>query len=273
MNSQQQLADGVAVVTGAAGSMGRATAKALFDAGWTELLLSDLDRGVLEAVAGPLRESGAKVSVHAGDVAAEGYPGALIDALGGRPIGALVHMAGLGPHQGDPARVIGVNLVGTTRLVEAVRDHMAEGSAAVLIASNSAHFPYDPEAGKVFRAPLPAGGAQELVALAPTPEQAYPLSKLGVMALVRREAKAFGLRGSRLVSLSPGATDTNMFRFEEKLSTAGMVSSMLERAAIARLGRPEEIAAVAAFLCSPAASLIAGTDILVDGGQVAGLGF
>jgi NAD(P)-dependent dehydrogenase (short-subunit alcohol dehydrogenase family) len=64
-----------------------------------------------------------------------------------------------------------------------------------------------------------------------------------------------------------------MFRFEEKLSTAGMVDSMLDRAAVARLGRPEEIAAVAAFLCSPAASLIAGTDILVDGGQVAGLGF
>jgi NAD(P)-dependent dehydrogenase (short-subunit alcohol dehydrogenase family) len=93
------------------------------------------------------------------------------------------------------------------------------------------------------------------------------------MALVKREAKAFGMRGARLVSLSPGATDTNMFRFEEQISTAGVVVSMLERAAVSRLGRPEEIASVAAFLCSPAASFIAGTDILVDGGQVAGMGF
>ena len=271
--SKQQLADGLAVVTGAAGSMGRGTAKALVDAGWTELLLCDLDSEALGAAAAPLRQSGAKVSVYAGDVAAESYPAGLIAVLAGRPISAIVHMAGLGPHQGEPARVIAVNLVGTTRLVEAIRDHMAQGSAAVLIASNSAYFPHDPDAAKVFCAPLPAGGAQELASLAPTPEQAYPLSKLGVMALVKREAKSFGLRGSRLVSLSPGATDTNMFRFEEKQSTAGVVESMLQRAAVARLGRPEEIAAVAAFLCSPAASLIAGTDILVDGGQVAGLGF
>jgi NAD(P)-dependent dehydrogenase (short-subunit alcohol dehydrogenase family) len=59
-------------------------------------------------------------------------------------------------------------------------------------------------------------------------------------------------------------------------SMAGMVDAMLERAAVARLGQPKEIASVAAFLCSPAARLIAGTDMLVDGGaggQVAGLGF
>lgn len=271
--SQTARAKGVAVVTGAAGSMGKATARALFDAGWKNLLLSDLHEGAIEAVAASLRSEGASVSVYAGDVADPAYPAGLVAGLAGHPISAIVHMAGLGPNQGDPARVIDVNLGGTMRLVEAIRDHMAPGSAAVLIASNSAYFPKKPEAAAMVCGSLTADQLTDLHTIAPTPEEAYPLSKLGVMALVKREAKSFGLRGARLVSLSPGATDTNMFRFEEAQSTAGVVDQMLEKSAIGRLGRPDEIAAVAVFLCSPAASLIAGTDILVDGGQVAGMGF
>jgi NAD(P)-dependent dehydrogenase (short-subunit alcohol dehydrogenase family) len=270
---EQQLAKGVAIVTGAAGSMGRATVKALFKAGWSDLLICDLDGDALEEVATPLRQCGANVFVYAGDVAAKAFPQGLVAALDGRCIGAIVHMAGLGPHQGDPARVIDVNLGGASRLVAAIRDHMAEGSAAVLIASNSAYFPKKPEAAELFCSSLDEDELANLHLVAPTPEEAYPLSKLGVMALVKREAKAFGRRGARLISLSPGATDTNMFRFEAQKSTGDVVEAMLGRAAVARLGRPEEIASVAAFLCSPAASLIAGVDILVDGGQVAGMGF
>lgn len=270
---QKTRAKGVAVVTGAAGSMGKATAQALFDAGWKDLLLCDLHEDALEAVAAPLRSEGAAVTVFAGDVADPAYPAGLIAGLAGRPISAVVHMAGLGSNQGDPARVIDVNLGGTMRLVDAIRDHMAEGSAAVLIASNSAHFPNDSEAAALVRGNFTADQLPELQKAATTPQAAYPLSKLGVMALVKREAKSFGLKGARLVSLSPGATDTNMFRFEKTQSDAGIVEQMLDKSAIGRVGLPEEIASVAAFLCSPAASLIAGTDILVDGGQVAGMGF
>lgn len=269
----KELPKGVAVVTGAAGSMGKATARALFEGGWTELLLCDLDAAALEAVAEPLRAKGATATVYAGDVAAASYPAGLVAALEGRPIGAMAHMAGLSPHMAEPARVIDVNLCATARLVEAIRDRMAPGAAAVLIASNSAYFPKKAGAAEAFTRPIPSEGVAALALLAPTPEEAYPLSKLGVMALVKREAKSFGLRGARLVSLSPGATDTNMFRFEAEKSTAGVVAPMLEKAAVSRVGRPEEIASVVAFLCSPAASFIAGTDILVDGGQVAGLGF
>lgn len=271
--NHRACADGVAVVTGAAGSMGKATARALFEAGWKDLLLCDLDGDALEAVAAPLRGAGARVNIYAGDLADSAYANGLVSALGERPISAIVHMAGLGPNQGDPARVLEVNLAGTIRLVEAIRDHMAQGSAAVLIASNSAYFPKKPEVAALVNGPLSAEQVADLHRLAPTPQEAYPLSKLGVMALVKREAKSFGLKGARLVSLSPGATDTNMFRFESAQSSAGNVSKMLEKAAVARVGLPEEIASVAAFLCSPAASFIAGTDILVDGGQVAGLGF
>jgi NAD(P)-dependent dehydrogenase (short-subunit alcohol dehydrogenase family) len=271
--NQKARAEGVAVVTGAAGSMGQATARALFEAGWKDLLLCDLDAEALESVAAPLRQEGSQVGIYAGDVADVDYAAGLVSALSGRPISAIVHMAGLGPNQAEPARVLEVNLAGTIRLVTTIRDHMARGSAAVLISSNSAYFPNKPEVAELVTAPLLAEQVRDLHRVAPAPQEAYPLSKLGVMWLVKREAKAFGLKGARLVSLSPGATDTNMFRFEVTRSTGDNVQQMLDRAAVPRAGRPEEIASVAAFLCSPAASFIAGTDILVDGGQVAGLGF
>jgi NAD(P)-dependent dehydrogenase (short-subunit alcohol dehydrogenase family) len=271
--TQKGIATGVAVITGASGSMGQATARALFAMGWSDLLLCDLSEERLETVAGPLRAEGATVSLCAGDVAGPDYPARIVAALGGRQIAALVHTAGLGPHQGDPARVIDVNLGATGRLVGTIRGHMAPGSAAVLVASNSARFPNKPEAATAFTQPWPAEGLSALLPFAPSQVEAYPLSKLGIIALVRREAKAFGLHGARLVSLSPGATDTDMYHFEASAGTGDFAEAMIAQAGVPRLGKPEEIASVAAFLCSPAASFITGTDILVDGGQTAGMGF
>jgi NAD(P)-dependent dehydrogenase (short-subunit alcohol dehydrogenase family) len=84
-------AQGVAIVTGAAGGMGSATAKALFDAGWTELVICDLDAGKLDGVAAPLRAAGAKVDIVAGNVADPAFPGNVVASLRGRPISAIVH--------------------------------------------------------------------------------------------------------------------------------------------------------------------------------------
>ena len=131
--------------------------------------------------------------------------------------------------------------------------------------------PMPPEAAAAFTRPLPPEGTAALAAFAPVPEAAYPLSKLGVRALVKREARAFGARGARLVSLSPGAIDTPMSQGE--VFKSDVARRMIEEAAIPRMGRPEELAAVAVFLCSPAASFVTGCDVLVDGGQMAALGF
>jgi len=70
------------------------------------------------------------------------------------------------------------------------------------------------------------------------------------------------------VSISPGVIDTPMGRLEDanEPSMAGIVAG----SALAREGRPEEVAAVAAFLVSDAATFVTGTDVLVDGGAVAG---
>ena len=88
-------AKGVAVVTGGAGGMGSACAVKLAAEGWDELLLCDIHADRLEAVAAPLRASGASVEVLAGDLADPGFPASILAALAGRPISALIHTAGL----------------------------------------------------------------------------------------------------------------------------------------------------------------------------------
>lgn len=262
-------ADGIAVVTGAAGGMGSASARQLAEAGWEELLLCDISAQRLEAVAAPLRDAGAQVHVLAADLADAGFPAALIAALGGKAIGALIHTAGISPHMADAKRVLEVNLDATVRLVDAVRDHMAPGSAAVLFSSNSASMPMPPEAAAAFTAPLPALPSVDLLHFATRPELAYPLSKMAVRAIVRREAKSFGQRGARLVSLSPGVIDTPMTRGELKISE--FARRMVEDSPLARMGHADELAAVAVFLCSPAASFVTAVDWLVDGGHTSAL--
>lgn len=265
------LPQGVAVVTGAAGGMGSACARQMAEAGWNRLLLCDVSAERLEAVAGPLRDAGNVVDILAGDIADPAFPPKIVDALKGEPIAALIHTAGIAPMNQEPVRILSVNLDATTRLVEAMRDRMAQGSAAVLFASNSSYFPMPPEAAAIFTQPLPEGGAVSLAHLAPHAEMAYPLSKLGVRALVKREAKAFGERAVRLVSLSPGAIDTPM---TQGAQVAGpLAERMIFGSAIGRMGEADEVAAVAVFLCSPAARFVTGVDWLVDGGQTTAMGF
>jgi NAD(P)-dependent dehydrogenase (short-subunit alcohol dehydrogenase family) len=268
---QRNHAKGIAVVTGATGGMGSASARALAEAGYEDLLLCDIDNARLEEVAGFLRQRGVKVDTLAGSISAADFPGRLVEALDGREISAVVHTAGIGPRGGDPATILDINLAASIRLVDAIRAHMADGSAAVLIASNSAYFPLPPEAATACREATTADSVAALASYCPDGIVAYPLSKYGVMQLVKREARAFGARGSRIVSISPGATDTAMVASERAHSPN--LDNMLKGQPVARIAQPEEMASVATFLCSPGASFITATDILVDGGMVSSLGF
>lgn len=267
--SGMELPKGVAIVTGAAGGMGSAVARQLAQAGWHELLLCDLHAERLEAVAADLQAAGNQVDCVAGDVADPAWPAKILAALGDRPIAALVHTAGISPLQGTPERILAVNLDASVRLVDAVRDRMAPGSAAVLFASNSSYFPMPAEAAAAFTQALPAEGALGLLPFVPDSNAAYVLSKLGVRALVKREAKSFGARGARLVSMSPGAIDTPMTQGQ----SFTFAQRMVDASASGRMGTPDELAAVALFLCSPAASFVTAVDWLVDGGHTAGMGF
>lgn len=265
--TQEHSKQGVAIITGAAGGMGSAVAIQLASQGWS-LLLCDINPDRLEVVAGPLRATAPSVDILAGDLADPAFPAQLIATLGNRQIGALIHTAGLSPTMGDAARILAVNYDATERLVKAVCPRMAEGGCAVLISSSSAYF-VPPEMDAALDA-LMAGDSAPVLALATRPEIAYPLSKKAVIRLVARESTAFGARGARIASISPGLIDTPMNRAEQQKSA--QMAVMLEKTPLGRMGDGAEIASVAVFLCSPAASFISGCDIKVDGGMLAALG-
>jgi NAD(P)-dependent dehydrogenase (short-subunit alcohol dehydrogenase family) len=259
---------GLAIVTGAAGGMGSQCSRLLVEDGCHELLLCDLDGPKLEAVATPLRAEGANVAILAADISDPAFLALLIERLGQREIGALIHTAGVAPQTTTSTRVFEVNLDASLRLMNAVRRHMAKGSTAVFFASVAGHLPVSPEADRAFEGPIPVEGSHSLRHFAADTNQAYLLAKRAIIATVKREAKAFGERGARLVSVSPGMIDTAMMKDIENELTISLYKS----AAIPRLGRPEEVAAACVFLCSPAASFITGCDLRVDGGELAGLG-
>lgn len=254
---------GIAVVTGAASGMGQAAAQLMAAAGWT-LLLCDLKAEALQHTAHTLPQAKG-VEMLAGDIADPAYGETLVSALAGRPIGALIHCAGLSPTLADVARILDVNLAATMRLVDMARPRMAEGAAAVLFASSAAHMIGAALDEQILKVTTPEA-VKTLIALSPDTGTAYSVSKRGVFLLVRREAKAFGLRGARIVSISPGIIDTPMGRTEMKGHP--IMQQLVDASPLKRAARAEEVAAVAVFLCSPAASFVTGTDVLVDGGSI-----
>ena len=85
----------------------------------------------------------------------------------------------------------------------------------------------------------------------------------------KQMAMAFGAKGARILSVSPGSFDTDMGRLEEK-SGAG---ALLRFAAIKRFGTAEEAGGLLAFCAAgEGAGYLTGVDILCDGGTLAGMG-
>lgn len=266
MITLEPCAEGIAIVTGAASGMGAATAALLQETGWC-LLLCDVDADRLAETSKRLPRH-ADVETLAGDMTCSDWHERLVAALGGRKVGALVHCAGVSPTMADPAKILEINLSATIRLVETTAPLMAQDGATVLFASSAAHGPsaqLDDQIGEaIARRDIAA-----LAALAPHSGAAYSISKRGVLLFAGREAAAHGLRGARIVSLSPGIIDTPMGRSE--MAVQPMMKVMADASPLQRMARAEEVARVAVFLCSTAASFITGTDILVDGGTVAAM--
>lgn len=262
------------LITGGAGGMGLACA-ARMGARGDSILLTDLDAAALERRAHELARAGIEAESFACDLANARCGEAIAEALRRGPsLGALVHTAGLSPLMADWRKIIEVDLVGTARVLAAALPCMARGSAAVCIASMAGHLvPANPAVAALMAAPLDEDLLAKLDALPDRPASssaaAYAHAKRAVRALVARSAAAWGARGARIVSLSPGMISTSMGKLEFEQQPAMKI--LLEKTPLARLGAPEEIATAVEFLCSPAASFVTGCDLLVDGGVCAAL--
>jgi len=96
----------------------------------------------------------------------------------------------------------------------------------------------------------------------------YSVSKAGLIMLTQVLAKEWGPRGIRVNAIAPGLVQT---RFSEALwKNEEFLKKRLGRAALGRIGQPEEIAGAAIFLASDASSYTTGATLLADGGALNG---
>ena len=261
----------VVVVTGA-GDMGQAVVRRL--GGGSSVVLADVNKEHLTTVVESLRRDSYSVHPVRTDVSSADDVAALATVAAGLgPVRTLVHTAGLSPTQATARQIVAVDFVGTARMLDAFEPHVRPGTVAVCIASMAATFATLADTEHLL-ATTPTDQLPSLAMLDPStldPGMAYVVAKRAVQVRVEAAALAWGERGGRVVSLSPGIIATAQGNLELEGQSGDGMRAMIAMSALKRLGTPDDIAAVIEFLVSPAASLITGTDILVDGGIVAAI--
>ena len=266
----------VGIVTGAARGMGAACAdrvKDMVDA----LVLVDRDEVSLAAAGKRLSASHSRADIETFALDVKDRDGLVRLAERVRELGqlrAVAHAAGVSPTMAEWRDVLTVDLVGTALLVDALRPLAIQGTAFVCFASISASLAFsdvDLPADAALDEPLHPEFLDRLrEAVGPELEDsgmAYTWAKRGVHRLVRREAQSFGRVGTRICSVTPGIIDTPMGR--QEADTHEVMAMLVKASALAREGRPEEVAAGVAFLLSDEAGYVTGVDLTIDGGVIA----
>jgi NAD(P)-dependent dehydrogenase (short-subunit alcohol dehydrogenase family) len=263
----------VVVVTGGAGSIGLACARVLGAAIDNCLvLLSDVSKERLDESVQTLSADGIEARAVVTDVSDDTSVAELARAAAkAGALRALVHTAGLSGAMADAARILDVNFVGTLRVLDALEEQVVRGTVGICIASISGHRRFTHTYDPVLLTATPTNGLQLLEGAGATslhPRAGYAVSKRGILLHVQYRAAAWGRRGGRLVSVSPGLlADTTMGGLVQ--STAGESRAYVQRSAAGRAGTTADIARTARFLASEDASYITGSDILVEGGVLA----
>ncbi len=242
----------VAVVTGASRGIGEAIARRLAADGFSVVLVS---------------RSGARLAQLAGELPGPGRHVAQVCDLGESEsvsnlaeklrssyfsIDAIVNNAGYGTVGPAPVQVeewegiLATNLRGPVQLVAALEQELARSEDGAAIVNVGSMFGIGAVAGSL----------------------AYVASKAGLHAVTQSLAMEYGGRGIRVNAVAPGFIHTDMFEVSHPPERR---PRMAEAAPLGRVGTPEEVAAVVAFLCSTESSFVTGAVLAVDGGLSAKL--
>lgn len=262
----------VVVIIGA-GSIGQAIARRI-SAG-KHILLADLRQENNNSAAKVLSEAGFDVSTTLVDISSRESVESLIEtATGLGSISGLIVSAGVSPSQASPSTILKVDLYGTALVLEEFGKVIAEGGAAIVIASQSGHR-------------LPALSLEQNKALATTAVEellnlpmlqaelmtdslyAYQVSKRANSLRVMAEAVRWGKRGARINTISPGIIITPLAKEELSGPRGDGYRRMIELSAVGRAGTPDEVATIAALLMGQDGAFITGSDFLMDGGVTA----
>jgi NAD(P)-dependent dehydrogenase (short-subunit alcohol dehydrogenase family) len=251
MNPTYDFHGQVALVTGAASGIGRATADAFAEAG-AAVVLTDIDGAAVQHASDTLNAGGHRAIGVACDVADESQAASMVEravATFGRLDMAYNNAGILGPmgditdETGDGFdRVNAVNLRGIwTCMKHELLQMRRQGGGAIVNCSS-------------------LGGLVGLPGRA-----AYHASKHGVIGLTKCAALDYATHGIRVNAVCPGCIDTPM---GDGIDPAAM-KKFLRDQPIGRMGHTSEIAAAVLWLCSPAASFVLGVALPVDGGFTA----
>ncbi len=240
----------VALVTGASRGIGRATAIKLANEGADVAVHYVRSAKPAEAVCEEIRALGRRAVALQADIADRAAVNEMVAqataALG--PIELLVNNAGdvgnmdfdqLTPEHWD--RIIAINLTGHFNVIWAVKGGMMERKFGRIVNVSS------------------------IAALAPRPSQfAYAAAKAAVISFTKSACDPLAPHNIRINSLAPGAINTDMI-YE---ISAEMLEQLRSTTPLQRLGTPEEMANVIAFLLSEDASYMTGSTVIASGGRV-----
>jgi NAD(P)-dependent dehydrogenase (short-subunit alcohol dehydrogenase family) len=249
------LVDGkIVLVTGAGSGMGRAGATIFAREGAARVYVLDIDAdgaGETADLVGKAGGSATPVTIDVTDEDAVVEVVRRVAAEAGR-LDCAWNNAGINdvsrpfPDLTRPAwdRMLAVNLTSVFLCMrEELRQMQAQGSGAIVNTSSGA--------GLIAAPFLPH----------------YTAAKHGVLGLTKAAAQEFSGRGVRVNAVCPGMVDTPMIQDWFRTSPE-VANAVLATMPGGRLGRPEQVAEAAVWLCSDAADWVSGLSMVVDGGQV-----